>query len=147
MQKINWHAKYKQLGKIRSAALGAQKLNLGPRFSLALIIGVSVNILVYTLQQDKDYWSWAIAAGALAGFITYKLNTLPRTNIERLDDLLAQYEPINAEAFRALQVRVREAGAYDINHVMEWIGIERHSIDLAAGILKAASSKYLDRKL
>lgn len=62
------------------------------------------------------------------------LNRTPsKTNVEKLDDALSQYEPINQGAFRSLQNDTAESGRLRIDAFRRWREEEKKALKKESG--------------
>lgn len=145
--------KRNQLAKIRSAARTTQTKQLGPRLGLAVSVGMATALVIFAaclalkVQAPLAVLGIALALGLLAAGVTYRLaHKLPKTNVDRLDELLAQYEPLHTKSLSALQASIRASGTYNIDDVQEWIALEERAVSVSESVSKPRSSKFLDRK-
>lgn len=139
-----------QLGKIRRAARMCQNQPAGPRSSLALIAAIISAMLTYILCAMAGFSMiiWPFCVGVLCWILVYRLaRKVPKSHAERLDTLLAEYQPVDQTAFQGLQENVRTIGAFNIDHVLEWADREQSAIDASSGVPQPLQSKFLNRQL
>lgn len=148
-EKIDTSHRRKQLAKIKKAALWCQALSpldLGPSIwfsvgcagillALATVIGVQA---IYSLP---------------ATFITFCVvfwrSSLPLTMTDVLDSALADYEPLDTEAFSKLQNATAIGQRLNYMQVLDWYREELAALNKADNIEKPIVSgrRFLDRKL
>lgn len=88
-----------------------------------------------------------VIAGLLAAAVAYKLSPDPSEALERLDQLLAAYEPVDVRAYAELQTAVRERRGIEPQRVIQWMQSERTAIRRAQGIDMPSDSKFLARSV
>lgn len=122
--------------------LGFAGLTFGVVLGLAWVagsFGVAYNSLVVS--------ALAIASGIAAGFYVNRHGNAPRTHVDHLDRLLAAYEPVSKDAYRALQEKVKERGAMDGDLVEWWLELESDALQAAAGWRLPSEGQFLKKKV
>lgn len=144
-------AKLIKLTEIENTLSMAARSRLGPRAGFSLVVGVAVGIAAFAASSTLGAMgvvSLLVGLGAtvVASVMIYTQSKLPVSYSDRLDDHLAQYEPVNLGAFVELQERVRAARSYDHADVQGWINAERNTVIwVMKPILE--SSQFLKREL
>lgn len=140
-----------QLTAIGNALQLSQRSSLGPRASFSLITGVAGGIVSFATASTLKAPGLvslmvALIVGIVVAVLTYRKSKLPSSYGERLDSLLAEYDPVYQDAFVTLQKQVRASGMYRHHEVAEWITEELRAIDYATSPLKD-ESQFLKREL
>lgn len=143
-------AKLIKLTEIENTLMAARS-RLGPRAGFSLVIGVALGIAAFAASGTLGAMGGVsllvgLGAAAVASVVSYTQSKLPVSYSERLDGQLAQYEPVNLDAFVKLQELVRAARSYDHDDVQEWVNVERNAVIFAMKPI-LESSQFLKRKL
>lgn len=89
----------------------------------------------------------AIVVSAAVGGCAYKFGTAARTHEEHLDQLLASYEPVAKDAYRGLQEKIRERGAFDHDLIENWVKTEFDAVERFSGSGIPAESQFLKNEV
>jgi hypothetical protein len=74
-----------------------------------------------------------MGGAVLTFFLVRRFSAAPLTYTDKLDGLLAEYEPLSKEAYRDLQDETVRFGGLDTDLVVRWVMRERDAIQRAAG--------------
>jgi hypothetical protein len=127
--------KVRRLHEIRHALSTWRAGGTAPRHAEAMAYSALIfgSLLVASLVAGRYgfHLNPALAAGmALAVWVAVmRLSTLPRTHAERLDQLLATYEPVSKDAYRALQTAVVKGGRLTEELVEQWLDVEYAALE------------------
>lgn len=136
----------RQLARIESTIrlsrqLARHPVRPGPAAQAALFAGGLYYVLVNALEASLDHTRWHIgghlgvlistAAALLAGVIVYRRSPY-KTYSGKVYGMLAEYQPLDADAFRAIQAAA-ERGSLGSEEILEWISREREEIRLRSG--------------
>nr|WP_317623874.1 hypothetical protein [Acidovorax sp. SUPP3334] len=90
-----------------------------------------------------------LALFVLAYQLGLRYSKKPWTYTAKLDRQLANYAPINSEAYRQLQERTKRVGSLESEFVLDWLEQERYAIELAARGRKPETKGlgFLDKKI
>lgn len=121
------------------------------RFALGSLLWVVVFAIPYAIPAVRDvmlnYQCELIAVWGLAVVITVICTTSEGQCIDRIDSLLASYQPLNLMALRKLQHRVRTKGGYNLDDLTDWMQAEMIAIKNFNKQQNPVSSSFLDRKI
>ncbi len=125
--------KRKQVDAIASACVQSDKAIRGPRFHFAAGGGSTAFLVVLVLMWMTRLpgWSvflWSFIACISVFILTYQFSTRPLEWGELIDKRLAEYDPIDKEAYRYLQKDIDEKGCMDTWKIRKWIQVEREAI-------------------
>ncbi len=127
------------------ARLHFGKFPFGPRSWLAGAASVTVASVADRLMGPG--WFWPAAAVVFA--VVYYRSRAFRSWEEKLDQCLAEYDPLDKEAYRDLQANTRETGRFSAHCVIEWLDREHLAL---AGANRASrrpevAKRFLRKKL
>lgn len=88
-----------------------------------------------------------VAVACVVAALILHFSRAATSNVEHLDRLLAEYEPMSKEAYRWLQDQVREAGAFRTGLVYEWASKEQAALNRAMSNAQPHDRKFLQRRL
>jgi len=87
----------------------------------------------------------------LIGFATWifllRRGTYPTSWGALIDQELAAYDPVDADAYRNLQQRTRDAGYLDLDEVRPWRCVEWNALDIASGRLTPPQRSFISKKV
>lgn len=89
--------------------------------------------------------AFAILVSAAVGGYAYKFGTAARTHEEHLDQLLAAYEPVAIDAYRALQEKIRERRILDHDLIKNWVKTEFDAVKISSGRGIPSESQFLKK--
>ncbi|KOF55411.1 hypothetical protein AD428_00725 [Achromobacter sp. DMS1] len=92
------------------------------------------------------FYGLVLLAGVVAHRVALHWSKRPWTYVSLLDNLLAQYDPIDVTAYQHLQDEARELGSVSRANVPGWLKIEIAHLDKQAPA-KQAPAHFLDRQL
>lgn len=134
----------------------------GPRSEAAKVYGIWAFVLcvaaqasLATLGVDLPKLPWTgpelnlllPVFAALGTFIGVKVFSAAQTTYDDfIYGSLANYSPVDKEAYRDLQESTRENGSIDFQHLYRWVHQERRAIAEAAGEQKARSA-FVDKQV
>lgn len=154
---IDWRNKFSELRRMELTLRMRQQDGFGPRRGFALLLAVAAFSLVmgglFALDNiGAKVTSWVFngvpfVLGVLSYQMTCRFSSKPWTYTAKLDCQLAQYEPINRDAYRQLQARTKEAGSLETKFVQEWLEVEHYAVELAAGWRKPDAKGFLAKKV
>jgi len=117
--------KAKQLRKIEHAATSVQLGRPSPLVGLAGLVGLIVGAGL--LWAFPGHFLLSGVAVLVVYFVGFKTFALHRSWRDALDNLLTEYEPVNAAAYQRLVDRCRDVQGFDLEAVFEWLQIEREA--------------------
>ena len=88
-----------------------------------------------------------VAVACVVAALILHFSRAATSNVEHLDRMLAEYEPMSKEAYRWLQDQVREAGAFRTGLVYEWASKEQAALNRAMSNAQPHDRKFLQRRL
>jgi len=80
-------------------------------------------------------------------FLYYHFGPAPSTEVEVLDDLLADYEPVDESSYAKLQASTRKALALDTLEVGRWLQNERAAIQNHSSPPLLPASRFMNKVL
>ncbi|CAB3754305.1 hypothetical protein LMG29542_02309 [Paraburkholderia humisilvae] len=134
-------ARHRQLARIESTIrlsrqLARHPIRPGPAAQAGIFSGGMCYVLVNALEASLDHTRWHIgghlgvvistATALLAGVVVYRRWPY-KTYSKKVSGMLAAYEPLDVDAFRAIQA-VAESGSLGSEEILEWITREREEI-------------------
>lgn len=139
----------KKIKEIRLAILEAQRSNLSPRGRKLLQSAVIIMCGVVIIYKFKSVSLVLPTLGviiilAVLLLLATKWSIIPKTHTERLDRLLTNYDPIDREAFIALQEKAKSTG---LSEELMKIWIEQEEMAIATKENKANQLEFTKRKL
>ncbi len=136
----------KQLGRIRACSrFFFDPPLIGPRMSLALAAGMVAGGLAI----------WALGSGWFPALVTcvtfavvHRYGRVATTWAARMDTFLAEYDPLDKEAYRRLQASTGAEGLSPWS-LDEWLRREYDALDSADGIKPASArrGRFLKKKV
>jgi len=141
---IDMKDRLKHLRVIGIAMHGLDGKSRGPRFGYAVSIGIMVFVATTGAWYAADnagllVWSayspwaaWVLGVGAFV-WVNNK-SRYYKTWIDLISATLAEYDPVDKDAYRHLQQRTQKAGFLDLLHVREWITAEHHAVEVAKAL-------------
>lgn len=123
-------------------------LNLGLSLTLAYSVGGAAGVLSYKLVPSTEFAIflgalWALGSGiALSRYFTRR----QKPYVEVLDELLADYDPIDELAYNKLQRDARGGLAPAISNIREWVATERGAIRALLPIPQGPGTKFINKK-
>lgn len=120
--------------------------SLGPRRMLAC--GAAAAAGIFTVWAVGFGWLWLIANGAAYLAVT-RYSTAPRSWGQGIDQRLADYDPLDKDAYKRLQSATDMARALEPWHFREWLDCEYLALDAADGIRHRPEDRglFLKKKL
>lgn len=142
--------KHKQLDAIEVTCRQSNSTIGGPRFNFSIGIGATVFLALLLLLSFTRLPGWsifpcAIVASIFVFYLTEKFSSRPLTWTESIDRLLADYDPIDKDAYRSLQKDAGEDGYIDRCRVSGWLGAERKALRIARSSVLPVTSEFLRR--
>lgn len=127
------NSRLKALRAIERTVEAARLKRTPPRAGAALLAAGAGLILLLVVGPPTG-WGVLVALGGATGalYAVRKWAPLHASWSDRLDAQLSAYEPLNREAFGALQRCASAPGGLDLLRVTEWLAIERATVDPAA---------------
>ncbi len=149
-----WNRKWKELKAVESAVIQRHHSRGGPRTGRAVLISMAVFVFVFfapalfgvlgidllprwepgrTWNPGAAWVTFAVLTLPVSYHLVLRFSSLSRYWTEEIDKLLAQYDPIDGNAYHYLQKKTRELGYIDGYEIRIWLGLERSAIEVAAG--------------
>jgi hypothetical protein len=144
--------KHKQLDAIERTCHQSNSTIGGPRFNFSLGIGATIFLALLLLLSFTRLPGWSIFPCSLVVsvsvfYLTKKFSSRPLTWTESIDRLLADYDPIDKDAYRSLQKNAGEDGYIDRCRVSDWLVAERKALRIAHSGVAPVTSEFLRRIL
>uniref|UniRef100_E6QBA2 Uncharacterized protein n=1 Tax=mine drainage metagenome TaxID=410659 RepID=E6QBA2_9ZZZZ len=152
--------KRKQLHTINWACLQVGGLVASPRlyraFARGFIGGGLVLISLLWLKHLPGYPNLPLAylplLGGISIFISifcwiYFRSTYPSRWLDLIDMKLAEYDPVDKEAYRDLQLDTRKDGHFKDWRVHQWVMQERHALQIARGDFSPTRNDFLRKRI
>ena len=148
--------KRKQLHTINWACLQSGGRVVSPRlhqaFARGLIGGGLVLIPLLWVKHLPGYANLPLAYLPLLVGISifcwvYFRSTYPSRWLDLIDMRLAEYDPVNKEAYRELQLDTRKDGHFKEWRVREWVMQECHALQIARGDFSPTRDEFLRKRI
>lgn len=144
--------KHRQLDAIDATCRQSNSTIGGPRFNFSLGIGATIFLALLLLLSFTRLPGWSIFPCSLVVsvsvfYLTKKFSSRPLTWTESIDRLLADYDPIDKDAYRSLQKNAGEDGYIDRCRVSDWLVAERKALRIAHSGVAPVTSEFLRRIL
>ncbi len=148
--------KRRQLNTINWACLQSGGLVASPRlyqaFGWGFISGGLLLISLPWLKHFPSYPNLPLAYLPLLGGISifcwvYFRSTYPSRWFDLIDMKLAEYDPVNKEAYRDLQRDTGKDGHFKEWRVREWAMQERHALQIARGDFSPTRDDFLRKRI
>jgi hypothetical protein len=145
----NRNMKAKHLESIRAAMERRRYRQLGPRKAQATRVAfliLAVGSTISAFFRSVEVLTVTGIAGGIAYWLVPWFSAQPRTWTELLDSKLASYEPVDVDAYRALQAKSRE-NYLDYDDLLLWLERERLALRNAAGGDEPNPSAFLNKQI
>lgn len=159
----DWKAKLRELRRIEATVRTATaKPKSGPRQTMALIYGMlalggglalgAFCTAVLQLKLGLLVMGMPFLAAIAAALYVHVTSKLPYSWAVQIDAQLAQYEPIDQDAYVSLQKATADTRGFMAGHIsswhehfFDWAATEKEAINELAGFIK--QSKFLEKKV
>lgn len=156
--------KYKQLRRMEMHMTQARNAHSSPRSGRAALAGgvVAVGLfgLTYLAEQAgllpvpgapamlrQVIGLFPVAAGIAAWFYMLRKSAYPASWAELIDQELADYDPVDKDAYRRLQERTKAAGYINFDEVYEYLAVERYAVRVASGQYTPPKQSFTSKKV
>lgn len=153
----NWKTRWAQLRTIETTMYRRTHSGMSPRANYAVGVAAVIVIASMALLSLLEQAGAPVGSPVLYGvpylfgctglLAIWRCSKKPKTWTALLDQLLAAYEPIDRDAYCRLQDQTRDLGYLERDRVYEWLGFERHAVEVAAGRQNAEPSGFLAKKV
>lgn len=127
------------------------------RFMAFFVVVVLVGACNLIIDQSASssflvsFYAAVLLAGYFSHCLALKWSKRPWTYVSLLDGLLAQYEPVNVSAYRALQQEARRRGSITRVSLWEWLDAEHRALNTLTAQhdpdTSSNTTHFLDKKL
>ncbi|AXQ51085.1 hypothetical protein DZA28_29270 [Pseudomonas alloputida] len=145
-QSLDTAERRKQLGRIRTCSrFFFEPPFLGPRMALAVAAAMAVGAL--SVAAVGTGWTSMLASCATFAAVL-RFGKAAKTWGARMDAFLAEYDPLDKEAYRRLQAITEKEGLSPCL-LDEWLSSEYAAIDSADGVQPASArrGRFLRKKI
>ena len=88
-----------------------------------------------------------VAAGIAAWLYMLRKSAYPASWAELIDQELADYDPVDKDAYRRLQERTKAAGYINFDEVYEYLAVERYAVRVASGQYTPPKQSFTSKKV
>jgi hypothetical protein len=122
----------------------------GPKEHFAIVCALCTICMILALFYEtgnRPSFFIAFAGGMVAFFLALRYSKRPRTYMEKIDQILVTYDPINKDEYRYLQQRTKELGCMEVDLVHKWLVLEREAVRVEAHDPQSVSYDFLNKKI
>lgn len=156
--------KHRQLRLMEMHMVQARNRHGSPRSSRAALAGGAVAVGLFCLSYLAEQAGllplpgapaalrqainlFPVAAGIAAWLYMLRKSAYPASWAELIDQELADYNPVDKDAYRRLQERTRAAGFIDYDAVYEYLTVERYAVRVASGQYTPPKQSFTSKKV
>ncbi len=126
MKKDDLYAKRRQLSAIENAVVSLNHGRMSPRSVAAIVAGGAATLVAGPVFQLG--LTVAFGTGAATVVLAYVFSKFPKSWAEVVDKRLANYEPVDHEAYAKLHVRTKAYGGLELRAMFEWLDSENAAV-------------------
>jgi len=124
-------------------------LQLASAFAAAMLsMSLASKFFEDAIVYDTELIIASTVLGGIAGLMAFiRCVPAPKSDLELLDDLITEYEPVHEAAYAALQRSARSARALVSTDVSMWVEREEEAIRGLLPIPKGPGTKFMNKTL
>jgi len=128
MQKFDLHAKRRQLSAIENAVVSLNYGRMSPCAAVAIVSGGAAALVAGPVFQLG--LTVAFGIGFATAGLAYVFAKFPKSWAEVIVKRLANYEPVDHEAYAKLHERTKAYGGLELRAMFEWLDSENAAVQM-----------------